>query len=104
MTGSRAGDFALVSKCRTDGSGWDGMIANVDAGCYARSEAEGIANATLIAAAPDMFYALRETLLFIEAVETVSPALEARLRLIRAALDKAQGAGIANGVTARSEQ
>lgn len=33
---------------------WDGMIASVDAGDYARSRDEGQANARLIAAAPDL--------------------------------------------------
>jgi len=49
------------------------------------------ANTALIAAAPDMYYALREIVAFIEAVETVSPALEEVLEArLRAALAKAR--------------
>ena len=33
---------------------WRGMIAQADAGNYARSQSEGVANAHLIAAAPDL--------------------------------------------------
>lgn len=48
----------LVSARR--GDSWDGMIATCDAGDYARSAAEGLANARLIAAAPDLLASLSE--------------------------------------------
>lgn len=37
---------------------WKGMIAQCDAGNYVRSQQEGLANAYLIAAAPDLLEAL----------------------------------------------
>lgn len=41
---------------------WNGMVADCDAGNYARSQSEGLANARLIAAAPDLLAAVREIL------------------------------------------
>lgn len=48
-----------ISKVGANG-GWGGMIATADCGDYARSRAEGLANARLIAAAPDLLELLRE--------------------------------------------
>jgi hypothetical protein len=47
-------DMGLVSKVGKGGA-WDGMIAKVDCGDYARSRAEGLANAKLIADAPTLY-------------------------------------------------
>jgi len=46
-----------ISKVGANG-GWDGLIANADCGDYARSRSEGLANARLIAAAPELLEAL----------------------------------------------
>ena len=48
-----------ISKVGVNG-GWDGMIATADCGDYARSRSEGLANARLIAAAPDLLEALKD--------------------------------------------
>lgn len=48
----------LVSKKTPHG--WDGMIASADCGGYARSRTEGLANARLIAAEPELLEALRK--------------------------------------------
>ena len=48
----------LVSK-KSAPNQWDGMIATVDCGDYARSRTEGLANARLIAAAPELLEALK---------------------------------------------
>lgn len=47
-----------ISKVGANG-GWDGLIATADCGDYARSRDEGLANALLIAAAPDMLETLK---------------------------------------------
>lgn len=47
-----------ISKVGANG-GWDGLIATADCGDYARSKSEGLANARLIAAAPDLLEALQ---------------------------------------------
>lgn len=46
-----------ISKVGANG-GWDGLIATADCGDYARSKSEGLANARLIAAAPELLEAL----------------------------------------------
>ena len=50
-----------ISKVGVNG-GWDGMIATADCGDYARSRSEGLANARLIAAAPELLEALKDML------------------------------------------
>ena len=47
-----------ISKVGVNG-GWDGMVATADCGDYARSRSEGLANARLIAATPDLLAALQ---------------------------------------------
>lgn len=47
-----------ISKVGANG-GWDGLIATADCGDYARSREEGLANARLIAAAPNLLEALK---------------------------------------------
>ena len=50
-----------ISKVGANG-GWDGLIATADCGDYARSKVEGLANARLIAAAPELLEALKDML------------------------------------------
>ena len=50
-----------ISKVGANG-GWDGLIATADCGDYARSRSDGLANARLIAAAPDLLEALKDML------------------------------------------
>ncbi|CAB4122389.1 hypothetical protein UFOVP37_8 [uncultured Caudovirales phage] len=50
-----------ISKVGANG-GWDGLIATADCGDYARSRSEGLANARLIAAAPELLEALKDML------------------------------------------
>ena len=54
-----------ISKVGANG-GWDGLIATADCGDYARSKSEGLANARLIAAAPDLLEALESAWLWME--------------------------------------
>lgn len=71
-------------------SDWKGMVCSVDAGNYAASAEEGLANAHLIAAAPEMYEAIRE------AVEDAEKAVNPSARIFgyekfKAALAKAEG-------------
>lgn len=50
-TGTQLG-YVTISK-GTPGS-WQGIVAQADAGNYARGQSEGLANACLIAAAPEL--------------------------------------------------
>ncbi len=78
-----------ISKVGANG-GWDGLIATADCGDYARSRDEGLANARLIAAAPDLLEALRGALEHWPVPSSICkdrPAYEAA----RAAIAKATG-------------
>lgn len=70
MSGHTPGPWNITDICRRPllvsaggphGS-WRGMVASIDAGDYARSQEEGIANARLIAAAPQLLEALQALL------------------------------------------
>lgn len=60
----------VVSKGSTTG-GWEGLIATADCGDYARSRDEGLANARLIAAAPELLEACQRLLAHLEEVESM---------------------------------
>lgn len=66
----------LVSKLAASGIGWEGMIASVDAGDYARSRTEGLANAALIALSPQMAAEIRRQR---AVIETLCGALDEAL-------------------------
>lgn len=68
-------------------SNWKGMIAEADAGGYARSQSEGLANAKLIAAAPILLQFLREAVNLVPESHDTEIWLEnARAAIAKAAL------------------
>ena len=98
-----------ISKVGTNG-GWDGLIATADCGDYARSRDEGLANARLIAAAPELLEALQNLSIVMRelhdhwdndrdmkvgkgllALSGLLPGYDKRIDVIRAAIAKATG-------------
>lgn len=80
-----------ISKVGVNG-GWDGMIATADCGDYARSRSEGLANARLIAAAPELLEALKDAiqeLEFLKSIGVQSSTIDAEIRKSRVAIAKA---------------
>lgn len=77
-----------ISKVKANG-GWDGLIATADCGDYARSRSEGLANARLIAAAPELLEALQGILSCVS-VRIDDPRIE-KFDAARAAIAKATG-------------
>lgn len=73
-------------------TGYNGLIATVDAGDYARSKEEGLANARLIAAAPELLEAAKricESDAWSHVIGNVG--LSGDMRVLQNAIAKAEG-------------
>lgn len=79
-----------ISKVGANG-GWDGLIATADCGDFARSRSEGLANALLIAAAPELLEALQR---FVKVMDESYdyPDTSGELQRLREAANEARAA------------
>lgn len=78
-----------ISKVGANG-GWDGLIATADCGDYARSKSEGLANARLIAAAPELLEACQALIAYCDKNPPMGDSLWS-VQQMRAAIAKATG-------------
>ena len=81
----------LVSKGKM--ADWKGMIASVDAGNYRSSQEEGLANAFLISAAPELLEAAKGALSFMGTIPEIEggSAPDSIRGKLRSAIEKAEG-------------